>query len=97
MTLFKYFKRVDSKGKESIPLPAENGSLSQVIPPVVIKEANDSVSDAVKLQGKRNPYLKSVTPTTRASLLTATAYRSCGLPSSRTHVKVSSIIGSQMF
>ena len=52
MVLFKYFKWADSKGKGSTRLPAENGPLSQVILPLVIKEANDSLSDAVKLQGK---------------------------------------------
>ena len=67
MALFKYFKRVEKPGKESILLPAESGPLSQVIPPIVIKEANDSV----KLQGKRNPrnpYLKSVTPRKKAEI-----------------------------
>ena len=43
-------------------------SLSQVIPLIVIKEANDSVCNAVKLQGKRNPYLKSVTPKKKAEI-----------------------------
>ena len=68
MALLKYFKRVDSKGSKTIPLPAENGPLSQVIPPVIIKEANKSVSDVIKQQGKRNPYLKSVTPEKKAKI-----------------------------
>ena len=30
-------------------MPAENGPLPQVIPPIVIKEANEFVSNVVKL------------------------------------------------
>ena len=66
--LFKYLKRVDSKGDKDIRLPVENGPLSQVISPLIIKEANKAVSDAIKEKGKRNPYLKSVTPEKKAQI-----------------------------
>ena len=49
MAQFKYgFKHVDSKGEKDIPLPAENGPLSQVILSVIIKEANKAVSDSIQ-------------------------------------------------
>ena len=55
-TLFKYFKR-EEKGMH---LPAESSPLSEVLSPIVIKEANQALAKKIKLQGKRNPYLRSV-------------------------------------
>ena len=52
MALFKYLKRINSKGDKKIQLPAENGLLSQVILPLIIKEANKAVSDAIKEKRK---------------------------------------------
>ena len=49
-------------------MPTENSLLSQVISLMVIKEANHCVSEVVKLQGKRNLYLKSVTPKKKAEI-----------------------------
>ena len=46
----KYYKHIDPKRMEGIQLPTENGLLSQVISLIVIKEANHSVSEVVKLQ-----------------------------------------------
>ena len=50
MALFKYFKH-EMKGEKNIHLPAENGPLSQVLPPIVIKEANQAVAKTIKFQG----------------------------------------------
>ena len=52
MALFKYLKHVDSKGEKDIQLPAENSPLSQMILPLIIKEANKAVSNATKEQAK---------------------------------------------
>ena len=44
MALFKYFKR-EAKEEKGIHLPAEYGLLSQMLPPIVIKEANQAVAN----------------------------------------------------
>ena len=67
MALFKYFK-LKAKEEKDIHLPAENGPLSQVLPPIIIKEANQAVAKTIKLQGKRNPYLHSVDDTKKAEI-----------------------------
>jgi len=67
MALFKYFKR-EAKEEKGIHLPAENGPLSQVLPPTIIKEANQAGAKTIKLQGKRNPYLCSVDDTKKAEI-----------------------------
>ena len=54
MTLFKYFKR-EAKGEKGIHLPVENSPFPQVLPLIVIKDANETVEKTIKLQGKRNP------------------------------------------
>jgi len=65
--LFKYFKH-ETKGESGIRLPAENGPISQVLPPLIIKKANKTVSNVIKALGKQSPYLKSVTPEKKAEI-----------------------------
>jgi len=56
----------EAKGEKGNHLLAENGPLAQVLPPIAIKEANKAVAKTIKLQGKRNPYLRSVNNTKKA-------------------------------
>ena len=44
MALFKYFKH-EAKVEKGIHLPVENGPLSEVLAPIMIKEANQAVAD----------------------------------------------------
>jgi len=76
MGLFKYIQR-EAKEEKDIHLPAENGPLFQVLPPIVIKEANQAVAETIKHQGKRNPYLCSVEGTKEQSTLCIMVTYSC--------------------
>jgi len=63
----KCFK-CEAKGEKNINLPAESGPISQILPPIVIKEDKQAVAKMIKLQGKCNPYLRLVDNTKKVEI-----------------------------